>query len=133
MTAFSGTLWSSIKEVKAPFMFDGEHGIALHAMQGTRASSRTEGYFSWSFSSCGGNLGYIIKFRQGWHFKTRVCSATSGLKSSCQGHLGILGEVLQAKTEASQGDVGDPRSHSSCHTDIGIPINFQVESGILSF
>ena len=29
-----GTLWCSIKEVKSPFLFDGEHGIALHIMQG---------------------------------------------------------------------------------------------------
>ena len=36
VTVFLGTLWSSIKEVKAPFMFDGEHGIALQAMQVNR-------------------------------------------------------------------------------------------------
>ena len=40
---FLGTLWSSIKEVKAPFLFDGEHGLALQAMQGNRASSHGEG------------------------------------------------------------------------------------------
>ena len=43
MTVFLGTLWNSIKEVKPPFMFDVEHGIALEAMQGNRASSRSEG------------------------------------------------------------------------------------------
>ena len=43
VTVFLGSLWSSIKEVNAPFMFEGEHGIALHAMQGNRASSRGEG------------------------------------------------------------------------------------------
>ena len=46
MTVFLGTLWSSIKEVKAHFVFDGEHGIALHAIQGNRASSHGEGEFS---------------------------------------------------------------------------------------
>ena len=60
MTSFSGNLWSSIKEVKAPFIFDGEDGIALNAIQGNRASSRTEQEFSWFFSSCGGKLGYIL-------------------------------------------------------------------------
>ena len=40
MTVFVGTLWSSIKEIKAPYMFDFEHEIALHAMQGNRSSSR---------------------------------------------------------------------------------------------
>ena len=43
VTVFSGTLWRSIKEVKAPFVFDGEHGIALHAMQGNQASSQARG------------------------------------------------------------------------------------------
>ena len=43
VTVFLGTLWSSIKEVKTPFMFDRKHGLSLHAMQGNRASSRGEG------------------------------------------------------------------------------------------
>ena len=29
-----------MKEVKAPNVFDGEHGIALHTMKGDRASSQ---------------------------------------------------------------------------------------------
>ena len=39
VTVFLGTLWSSIKEVKALYLFNGEHGLAMHAMQGNRASS----------------------------------------------------------------------------------------------
>ena len=66
---FLGTLWNSIKEVKAPFVFNGEHGLALHAMQGNRASSRGEGEVSWFFLSCGGNLGYVLELRRGWLFK----------------------------------------------------------------
>ena len=53
-------------------MFDWEHGIAVHAMQGNWASSLTEEEASWFFSSCGGNLGYILDLRRGWPFKTRV-------------------------------------------------------------
>ena len=44
-------LWSSIKEVKAPFVFDGEHRIAVHAMQWNQASSDGEGEVSWRFLS----------------------------------------------------------------------------------
>ena len=62
-------------------MFDDEHGIALHAMQGNRASFYHEGEVSWFFSSCGGNLCYILELRRGWPFKTRICSMTSGLLS----------------------------------------------------
>ena len=57
---------------QAPYVFDGEHRIALHAMQGIRASSRGEGEVSCFFSICGGNLGYILEVRWGWPFKTRV-------------------------------------------------------------
>ena len=34
VTVFLGSLWCSIKKIEAPYMFDWEHGIALHAMQG---------------------------------------------------------------------------------------------------
>ena len=68
-------------------MFDWEHRIALHTMQGNRASSRCEGEVSGVFSSCGRNLGNILKLRRGWPFETRICSVTSGLLSSYDGHL----------------------------------------------
>ena len=93
VTVFLRTLWCFIKEVKVPYMSDGEQGIALPAMQGNRASSRGDGEVSWFFASCGGNLGYILELQWGWRFKTCVCSATSGLLSSCEGHLGILFEA----------------------------------------
>ena len=72
-------------------------------MQGNRASPRLEGEVSWFFSSCGGNLGYILELRQGWPFKTRVCSATSRHLSSYVGHLKNLHEAWQGNRDASQG------------------------------
>ena len=68
-------------------MFDWEHGIAQHPMQGNHASSHGEGEVSLVFSSCARNLGYILELRWGWPFKTRVCSAMSGVVSSYDGHL----------------------------------------------
>ena len=53
MTVLLGTLLSSIKKIEAPDVFDWEKAIALHAMQGNRASSRGEGEVSWVFSRCG--------------------------------------------------------------------------------
>ena len=49
VTVFLGTLWCSIKIIEAPYMFDWEYGIVLHAMQGNRASFRSEGDFSSDF------------------------------------------------------------------------------------
>ena len=62
---FLGTLFSSVKQIKAPYLFDWEQGIALHAMYWNRASSLSEGEVSWFFSTWGGNLGYIIELGQG--------------------------------------------------------------------
>ena len=87
MWVFFETLWSSIKEINAPYMFDLEPGIALQAMQGNWVSSLAEGEVSWFFSSCAGNLGYILKLRRGWPFKTCVSSAMSGILSSYDGYL----------------------------------------------
>ena len=53
MTVLLGRLWSSIKEFKPPFLLDMEHGIALEAMQGNRASIHGEG----------GNLRVYLEFQ----------------------------------------------------------------------
>ena len=37
-----GNIWCSIKKIEASYMFDWEKRIALHAMQGNRASSPGE-------------------------------------------------------------------------------------------
>ena len=44
-----GTLSSSIKQIKVPYVFDWEHGIAVHAMQWNRASSLAKGKVSCFF------------------------------------------------------------------------------------
>ena len=43
MTVLLGTLWSSIKQIKAPYVFDCENAIALDTVQGNRASSPERG------------------------------------------------------------------------------------------
>ena len=90
VTVFLGTLWCSIKKYEAPYVFDLEKGIALHAMQGNRASFPSEGDVSYDFSRCNKNLGYIHELVRGWSFETPLCSAKSGLLSSYDGHLRSL-------------------------------------------
>ena len=75
VTVFLGTLWYSIKKIEAPYVFDWKKGIALHEMQGNRASCPSEGDVSYDFTSCGRNLGYIRELQQGWPFETPLCSA----------------------------------------------------------
>ena len=102
-------------------------------MQGNRASSPGVGDISWDFSSCGRNLGYILELQRGWPFETPLYSAKSGLLSSYDGHLRNLNYAWQDNTDASGGEVGDQASLSSFHRDIGIPIHFQEESGLITF
>ena len=75
------------QKIEAPYVFDWENMIALHAMRGNRASFPSEGDVSYDFSSCGRNLGYIRELQQGWPLETPLCSAKSGLLSSYDGHL----------------------------------------------
>ena len=93
VTVFLGTLWCSIKKIEASYVFDWEYRIALHAMQGNRASFPSEVDVSYDFSSCGRDLGYILELQRGWPFETPLCSAKSGLLSSYDGHLRNLNEA----------------------------------------
>ena len=80
--SFLATLLCSIKHIEAPYVFDWEHGIALHRVQGIRALSPAEGDDSWDFSSCSRNLGYILELQRGLTFETPLGSAKSGFLSS---------------------------------------------------
>ena len=103
MRLFLGTLWSSIKQIKAPFVLYLEHGIAEHAMQDNCASSLTEGEVSWIFSSCGRKLGYILElwrvgisilmFLQQRQHSCLVMMDTSGIQSRLLRTIRTLLEV----------------------------------------
>ena len=114
-------------------MFDWENGIALHAIQGNRASFPSKGDVSYDFSSCGKNLNYICELQRGWPFETPHCSAKSRLLCSYEGHLRNLNYASQYNTNTSGDEVGDQVTLSSFHSDIGIPINFQEETSLVSF
>ena len=68
VTVMLGTLESSIKQIEAPYVFDWENVIALHAMQGIRVSSHGEREVSWVFSSCARHVGYILELRRACPF-----------------------------------------------------------------
>ena len=101
-----GILFSSIREIEVPYVFDWEHGTPQHEMQGNRASSCGEGEVSLVFSSFGRHLVYILELWLGWPFETRVCSAKSGLQSNYDGHLGKLNYAWQENTDASGREPG---------------------------
>ena len=76
---------------------------------------------------------YIRELQRRWPFETPLCSAKSGLLCSYEGHLGNLNKAWQDNTDASGGEVGDHASLSSVQKNLGIPINFQEESGLITF
>ena len=78
VTVFLGSLCCSIMKIEAPYVFDWEYGIALHAMLGNRASFPSEGDVLYDFSSCSRNLGYILELQPGWPFETPLCPVKSG-------------------------------------------------------
>ena len=102
MTVLLGTLWSSIKQIEALYVFDWENAIALDTMQGNRASSRGEGIVAWTFLSCGRNLVYILELRRGCRFETGVCSVKSGHLSRYEGQLRYVSYACQDNTDASE-------------------------------
>ena len=102
-------------------------------MQGNRASHHGKAEVSLFFSSYGGNLVYILELWRYWPFKTSVCSATSGLLSSYEGHLSNLHEAGEGNTVASRGEAGDRRSLSSCHSDLGILSIFKKSQALSPF
>ena len=65
--------------------------------------------------------------------KNFVYSVTSGLISSYDGHLRNLNSAWKDNMDSSGGEAGDQGSLSSWNSDIGIPIHFQKESGIITF
>ena len=130
---FLGILFSSIREIEVPYIFDWEHGNPQHEMQGNRASSCGKWEVSWDFSCCGRHLVYILELRRGWPFETRVCSPKSGLLSSYDGHLRKLNYACQENTDASGGEPEGQASLISWNSYIGIPINFHEVSGIVTF
>ena len=132
VTVFLVILFSSIREIEVPYVFDWEHGTPQHEMQGNQASSCSEGEVSWVFSSCGRHLVYILELRWRWPFETWVCSANSGLLSSYDRHLGKLNYAWQENTDTSGSEPGCQASLISWHSYIGIPINFHEGSGIVT-
>ena len=130
VTVLLGTLWSSIKQIDAPYVFDWENAIALETMQGNRASCRRKGNVSCVFSSCGRNLVYILELQWGCPFETLVCSLKSGTclvwgtTQECK--LGMAGKYRRFwKLSGSSG------LFFFWHSDIGIPNYIKKLSGIV--
>ena len=68
-------------------MFDWENTIALHAVQGNRASWHGKREVSWVFLSCGRKMMYILELRWGCTFETGVWSVKSRHLSRYEGQL----------------------------------------------
>ena len=89
----------------SPHVFDGEHGIALHAMQWNQASSHCEGEVSWFSRVVVGTLGALSSYGRDCHSKLvfvqrrqdscLVLSDSSGISSRLGRAIRMLLEVRQ--------------------------------------
>ena len=82
-----GTLCSSIKQIKAPYLFDWEQGIALHAIQGNRGLMPERAASLMIFLELRREPGVCSRVMVGVAIKNFVCLLTSGLLSSYDVHL----------------------------------------------
>ena len=57
----------------------------------------------------------------------------SGLEFTYEGQFRNLFEAWHGNMDASRCEPGEPGTLSSCQSDVGIPINFQEGSGIVTF
>ena len=132
VTVFLVILFSSIREIEVPYVFDWEHGTPQHEMQGNRASSCGEGEVSWVFSSCGRHLVYILELRRNGHLKLGFVQRSRG---SCLVMTDISEVILclAGKYRRFWRWAGWPRVIISWRSYLGIPINFHEESGIVTF
>ena len=69
VTVFLGSLWCSIKKIEAPYVFDWEYGIALHAMQGNRALFPSEWDVSYDSRVAAETLGIFASYNGDGHSK----------------------------------------------------------------
>ena len=69
MTVLLGTLYISIKKIKAPYVFFWDNAIAVHAMQGNRASSRGDRKSHEFYRVAAGTLGIFSSYDGDAHSK----------------------------------------------------------------
>ena len=132
LTVFLGIFWSSLRKSSLLSCFMWNTELLWRQCRGIGPHLTVSGKISWFFSSCGGNLGFPLDLQWGCSLNTRVFSVTSGLLSSFHGHFVILLESWQVIRDTSRVEEGEPGSLTICPWDIGIPIYFQEESGIIS-
>ena len=69
MTVFLGTLWSSIQQIEAPYVFDWENAIVLDTVQGNRASGLRKGKSHGFSRVAAGTWGIFSSYRGDVHSK----------------------------------------------------------------
>ena len=118
-----GTVLRSIKEVKAPIIFDGYHGIALHVTQGIgphlAASGKSHGFSRVALGT------WDVFVRAGGDGASKSCMF-SDIRTPVylKGTAWDSPRGMEVKEGPLSGGVGGPRPHCNCSRDIGIPIHF---------
>ena len=124
----SESFLSCIKVVKEPSEVQEGRWNFSRAAEVKQASSRLEGRFSWFFSSCGRNLGVLIKLGWGPQGPARVASGKLSHHVSCEGTLGVPFQWVQGPRSSFRVEVRFSGFLSSADMNLGVPMEFQEES-----
>ena len=83
-------------------MFDWEHGLVLHPVQGIRALTPDKGDVSWDFSSCSRNLGYILELQRDGRSKLHLVQRSQDyylVRMDTSGSSTRFGRIIQTLLE----------------------------------
>ena len=96
-----GALWSSIKQIEAPYVSDWENAIALDTMQRNRSSSRREGKVSWVFLELWQKPGVYSRGTAGMSIRNSSLLIEIRNLSRYEGQLRNVNLAWQENTDAS--------------------------------
>ena len=102
MRDFWGTLCSFIKQIKAPYLFDWQHGIALHPMQGIRTSSPPRGIYHGISRVAAGTWGIFSSYSGDGHSKLHFLQRSQDsclVKTDTSGISTRFGRIIQTLLE----------------------------------
>ena len=129
---FLGLSGVPLRKSRLPTCFMGNMELLCKECRGIGTHLTTRDY-SHLFSRVAARSWGTFSTYGGDGYSTHVSSVTSELLSSYEGNLRNLQEPRQDNMDASPGEEGDPKSLLSSYSDIGIHVNFQEESGIVTF
>ena len=126
------------RELREPLMLPQESQVSIRVVRVSLGVLWSHGrviqhHFSWNGESpcvsrvAAGRVG-SLELPRGPEGASHLVSGKSGIRSSCEGPLGISLELVQGSRASSQGQAGNSWFLSSPHRDLGLPMEIPLGS-----